>query len=64
MSNLFQTLEIEAFRAGIQPRTKESIEWFRKKARELYRGRVVNRSKLMQEEELELKNRPLLRVAR
>jgi len=59
MSNLFQTLEIEAFRAGIQPRTKESIEWFRKKARELYRGRVVNRSKLMQDEELELKNRPI-----
>ena len=27
-SNLFQRLEIEAFRAGITPRTKESREWF------------------------------------
>ena len=37
MSNLFQKLEIEAFRAGITPRTKESMEWFRKKATELGR---------------------------
>jgi len=38
MSNLFQKLEIEAFRAGIQPRTKESMDWFRRKATQL--GRV------------------------
>lgn len=38
MSNLFQKLEIEAFRAGIKPRTKESIEWFRRKATQI--GRV------------------------
>jgi len=38
MSNLFQKLEIEAFRAGIKPRTKESMNWFRKKATQL--GRV------------------------
>lgn len=64
MSNLFQTLEIEAFRAGITPRTKESIEWFRKKARQLYRGRDnnINRKKLMQDNELELKNRPITRT--
>ena len=58
MSNLFQQLEIEAFRAGITPRTKQSIEWFRQKARELYRGRVINRSRLMQDEELKLSARP------
>lgn len=60
MSNLFQQLEIEAFRAGITPRTKESIEWFRKKAREMYRGRLggISRTKLMQDEELKLVNRP------
>ena len=29
--NIFQDLEIEAFRAGITPRTKQSIAWFRKK---------------------------------
>ena len=55
MSNLFQQLEIEAFRAGITPRTKQSIEWFRKKAAQLGR---VNRVSLMQEDEIDLKNRP------
>ena len=38
MANLFQKLEIEAFRAGITPRTKQSMEWFRRKATQL--GRV------------------------
>jgi hypothetical protein len=38
MANLFQKLEIEAFRAGITPRTKESMAWFRQKATEL--GRI------------------------
>ncbi len=32
MSNLFNKLELQAFRAGITPRTKESREWFRKRA--------------------------------
>ena len=54
MSNLFQTLEYEAFRAGITPRSRESREWFRKKARAMRR---VNRSQLMQEDEIELKSR-------
>lgn len=53
MSNLFQTLEYEAFRAGITPRSRESREWFRKKARSMR----VNRSQLMQEDEIELKSR-------
>tara|TARA_B100000614_G_C14276079_1_gene381405 strand:- start:80 stop:331 length:252 start_codon:yes stop_codon:yes gene_type:complete len=30
--DLFSDLEIAAFRAGITPRTKESIAWFRQKA--------------------------------
>ena len=33
--SLFRNLEIEAFRAGITPRTKQSIEWFRKNWDEL-----------------------------
>ena len=53
MSNLFQTLEYEAFRAGITPRSRESREWFRKKARSMR----VNRSQLMQEDEIQLKGR-------
>ena len=55
MSNLFKDLEIEAFRAGIAPRTKQSIERFRKKAVALGR---VNRLDLMREEEIALRNRP------
>ena len=55
MSSLFQQLEIEAFRAGITPRTKQSIEWFRKKASQL---RTVSRRQLMQDETIALRNRP------
>ena len=53
MSNLFQKLEFEAFRAGITPRSKESRDWFRKKARAMR----VNRSQLMQEDEIQLRTR-------
>jgi len=49
MSNLFQQLEIEAFRAGITPRTKQSINWFRKRAEQLT---GINRNTLMKEEPL------------
>lgn len=52
MSNLFQKLEQEAFRAGITPRSKESREWFRKKASQLNR---VNRNELMKDESVDLK---------
>jgi len=51
MSNLFQKLELEAFRKGITPRTKESRDWFRKKAATLRR---INRNQLMQEDPLDL----------
>ena len=53
MSNLFNTLELQAFRAGITPRTKESREWFQKKAQEL---RNINRNQLMKEEPVLLRN--------
>ena len=53
MSNLFQKLAYEAFRAGITPRSKESRDWFRRKARSMR----VNRGALMQEEEIKLKSR-------
>lgn len=54
MSNLFQNLEMEAFRKGITPRTRESRDWFRKKAQTLRR---VRRSEVMNSEPIELKNR-------
>ena len=39
--SLFRDLKIEAFRAGITPRTKESIRWFKDKARQMFRGRFT-----------------------
>lgn len=53
MANLFDTLEREAFRAGITPRTKESREWFRKKLQGMRR---VNRNQLMKQEPITLAN--------
>ena len=49
MSNIFQNLELQAFRAGVTPRTKESREWFRKKIRNL---KNINRESLMKEDPL------------
>ena len=47
MSNLFQKLELAAFRAGITPRSEESRDWFRKKASDLRR---INRKELQKEQ--------------
>lgn len=61
--SLFRELEIEAFRAGITPRTKESIRWFQDKARQMFRGRfVMKRNQIMQDDALELRNRPVTRT--
>jgi hypothetical protein len=49
MSNIFQRLELQAFRAGITPRTKESREWFRKKIKN---RRSIKREALMKEDPL------------
>lgn len=49
MSNIFNRLELQAFRAGVTPRTKESREWFRKKASNM---RSINRQALMKEDPL------------
>lgn len=49
MSKLFQNLEIEAFRAGVTPRTDQSREWFRQRARSIRR---VNREQLMKSNEV------------
>ena len=53
MTNIFQKLEYEAFRAGITPRTRESMNWFRRKAQAMGR---VNRNALMKEDPVELRN--------
>ena len=56
MSNLFHSLEIEAFRKGLTLRTKESREWFRRRVANLR----PNRRDLMKEEPVQLKNRTLI----
>lgn len=53
MASLFQKLELEAFRSGITPRSKESMAWFRKKAQRLR----PSRKDLLRDEELKLRNR-------
>ena len=54
MASLFQKLTIDAFRAGINPRTNASRDWFRRKAQELRR---VNRRELLGSEDVKLVNR-------
>jgi hypothetical protein len=56
-SNLFQKVQIEAFRKGIAPRTKQSREWFRKRMSSLRASRM-NRSALMKNEELKIVSQP------
>jgi hypothetical protein len=52
-SKLFHTLEFEAFRAGITPRTAQSRDWFMNKAKQLGR---IRRDDLMREEPIKLRN--------
>jgi hypothetical protein len=54
MSKIFQKLEQEAFRAGINPRTEESRKWFMEKASDLGK---INRRRLMNEAPLIRRNR-------
>ena len=57
MANLFQKLEFEAFRAGITPRTKESMAWFRRKAGAMT---SLTGKKVMNMEPIELQNRQVI----
>ena len=56
MSNIFQKLELAAFRNQITPRTKESRAWFMKKARTI-RG---IREELMKEEPISSSGRRII----
>ena len=57
MSNIFQKLELAAFRNQITPRTDESRAWFMKKARNM---RGLDRRELMQEEPLKRGGRRII----
>ena len=58
-NSIFQNLEIDAFRAGINPRTAQSRDWFRRKINQMRGGplRRINRNQLLKDEELQLVNR-------
>ena len=57
MANLFKNLEIEAFRAGITPRTKESREWFRKRLASMGK---INQKELMTSDSVKLANKQIV----
>lgn len=52
--SIFQKLEIEAFRAGIQPRTRESLEWFRDRLKDM---KTINRNGLLKDPALQKRQR-------
>lgn len=49
MASYLEKLEIEAFRKGIAPRTKKSLEWFRKRVQNI---KNVNRRELLKDDAL------------
>lgn len=57
MSNIFQKLELAAFRNQITPRTEESRKWFMKKAQAM---RGINREALMKEEPISSTGRRII----
>ena len=50
MASLFDTLQAQAFRAGVSPRTKQSQQWFQRNVRKLS---DVNRKELLQDNALD-----------
>lgn len=57
MSNIFDRLERQAFRAGIKPRTEESRKWFLQKAQNM---RSINREELMKEDPLKKRGKQII----
>ena len=55
MASLFDTLEIQAFRSGVEARTKESRLWFQRKVKALG---AVNRTELMKDDALKDISKP------
>lgn len=53
--SFFERLQLQAFRAGVQPRSEESQKWFRNKLKNIGQ---VNRQKLLRDSALERVSRP------
>lgn len=59
MANLFNKLELDAFKAGITPRTDQSRDWFRKRVSDM-RSNRISRNSMMRQEPVVLKNRAII----
>lgn len=53
--SFFERLQLQAFRAGVQPRSQESQKWFRNKLKNIGQ---INRQKLLRDSALERVSRP------
>lgn len=53
-SSIFQDLQVEAFRKGITPRTKESLDWFRARMKNM---NSINRQGLLRDSALKKRQR-------
>ena len=53
--SFFEKLQLQAFRAGVQPRSDESQKWFRNKLKNIGQ---VNRQKLLRDSALQRVARP------
>ena len=56
VSSYFEKLQIEAFRAGVRPRTTASLDWFRKRLKPVSR---LNRKKIKEDSALKTSSNPL-----
>ena len=52
----FEKLQMQAFRAGVRPRTDESLNWFRERLKSVSR---INRTKILKDSALKKVNTPL-----
>ena len=55
MASLFDTLQAQAFRAGVSPRTKESQQWFQRNVKKLA---DVNRRSVLKDDALDPTTKP------
>ena len=54
-NTLFQDLQVKAFRAGVKPRSEESMKWFRNQVKNM---RNINRQSLLKDEAVKKVSRP------
>ena len=56
-TSYFQKLETDAFRSGVQPRTKESLEWFKQRLKSVSR---INNNQILKDPLLKKVDKPLM----